>query len=486
MANVGEQAAAVLQGHSDDPARLNEQPGKQSKSAAGGVSGGESSAGSRAAHPAREQRGCGSGGRGRGRPLPPTHREAHHTELAQGLGRRQQQEGDGTSATAQTSTQVDDDAVSQSAASDGTSGTGSVGPPQGWEERRSERTLALYTTIAAVPQEVEKKSDRYLQDCLSDTRYRKNVLKHMIFFPKVTKKLAKRCAEPGGATAQQEDEYDMLAEFAEKENWGSSSENRESVPILRSYVMYYFAWQLENGNVYRVHDRKDNAILGLVFNTGLLSRTVAKSDLYCVAVPSTGPHTWIFKLWDDCGNKRENGRKKPTLVSDVPTASRPPPANFMSEPERLFLNTRVLKGTDDLIEDSGITHIVEHNFRRFPDNIQRMKDTQIAKAALRQAIADAITHAKRDYKVAVPHVYGDQVQLMLPLYLEEKSTLPDLALALRAQVSDACDECHHKAVERYTVPTALTLSMAYNNARLITRPRSEWLSPAAEHASFDD
>lgn len=59
------------------------------------------------------------------------------------------------------------------------------------------------------------------------------------------------------------------------------------------------------------------------------------------------------------------------------------------------------------------------------------------------------------------------MQLLLPLALEHKGTI-DVALV-----------CNHKydkeKVNNYEGRTIFTMEMAYNNARLITRPDSDWL-----------
>lgn len=66
--------------------------------------------------------------------------------------------------------------------------------------------------------------------------------------------------------------------------------------------------------------------------------------------------------------------------------------------------------------------------------------------------------------IAVPQYYNGKIQLLLPLYLSHSEN-PDLALAL---------EQHEKC---YIARTCLTMKMAYNNARLITKPQSTWLKP---------
>lgn len=64
--------------------------------------------------------------------------------------------------------------------------------------------------------------------------------------------------------------------------------------------------------------------------------------------------------------------------------------------------------------------------------------------------------------------YRKKLQLLLPLALEDKKRI-DVALV-----------CNHvykpeEGVNNYEGRTIFTLQMAYNNARLITRPDSDWL-----------
>lgn len=71
-----------------------------------------------------------------------------------------------------------------------------------------------------------------------------------------------------------------------------------------------------------------------------------------------------------------------------------------------------------------------------------------------------------NYKIAVPQYFDGKIQLLLPLYLLERPQ-PDLALVVTKNTSGNSYQGH----------TCLTLEMAYNNARLIAKPDSNWLIP---------
>lgn len=69
-----------------------------------------------------------------------------------------------------------------------------------------------------------------------------------------------------------------------------------------------------------------------------------------------------------------------------------------------------------------------------------------------------------NYKIAVPQYFNGKIQLLLPLCLVDPN-VPDLALVVTKNFSGNFYQGH----------TCLTLEMAYNNARLIAKPDSNWL-----------
>ena len=87
------------------------------------------------------------------------------------------------------------------------------------------------------------------------------------------------------------------------------------------------------------------------------------------------------------------------------------------------------------------------------------------KNRITDAIDYAIKRVRWNFKTAIPIYYPGQKQisLLLPLALVDEDNI-DVALVLEATESGA-----------YIAHTILTLEMAYTNARLITRPDSDWL-----------
>ena len=94
----------------------------------------------------------------------------------------------------------------------------------------------------------------------------------------------------------------------------------------------------------------------------------------------------------------------------------------------------------------------------------------------KNALNISLSRVAWNYKTAIPVNYFDKqngtqkISLLLPLALEKKGII-DVALV-----------CQHKykpeeGVNNYEGKTIFTLEMAYNNARLIARPDSDWLKP---------
>lgn len=83
------------------------------------------------------------------------------------------------------------------------------------------------------------------------------------------------------------------------------------------------------------------------------------------------------------------------------------------------------------------------------------------------AVNIALKKVEWNYKTAIPMYYSrlDKMCLMLPLSLRSEDNV-DIALVIS------------KIKSGYRGETILPLNWAYNNARLICRPDSEWLSAA--------
>ena len=136
-------------------------------------------------------------------------------------------------------------------------------------------------------------------------------------------------------------------------------------------------------------------------------------------------------------------------------SDRPERANYFKNPELLLFDWHYPI-------DIQFKHILDD-----PENKKRLPASFLSSNnkinILTGAINTMIKKVTANYKMAIPQYYNGKIQLLLPLCLMD-STTPDIAIAVTKQAT--CYQGH----------TCLTLDMAYNNARLIARPQSNWLS----------
>ena len=142
------------------------------------------------------------------------------------------------------------------------------------------------------------------------------------------------------------------------------------------------------------------------------------------------------------------------------------------EPAGVFL-AEELRGADDAIEALDKTmHAEDDTSRRaaYDELREAVEDNVKIKRRLINRLDDAIELAQKrvewNFKTAVPAFYPTKntMSLLLPLDLTENEQ-PDVALVVELMESGA-----------YIGQTILTMKMAYNNARLICRPDSDWLN----------
>ena len=180
------------------------------------------------------------------------------------------------------------------------------------------------------------------------------------------------------------------------------------------------------------------------FNTGLFTNNY--EDIYILAEKSNSnsQKEWVFKEF--CTEYRFDS----TDITEIPER-----ADYFEDPSLLLFNwhypVRVQYG--HILDD-------EKNVARLPESVRNSNmKLQIFTGVIDTSIKKVIAN----YKLAVPQYYDGIVQLLIPLYFENDNK-PDLALTVTRKNG------------YYQGHTCLTLDMAYNNARLIAKPESNWLS----------
>ena len=238
-----------------------------------------------------------------------------------------------------------------------------------------------------------------------------------------------------------------LAEILTKEDWDFSDSSTKSYAILKNYLEYTFRRLKEEDKIQFTNDNKYTC-----FNTGLVTSNL--EDIFAFFEEYKNPKPgfvtpFCFKAF----LKRSDNAILTHFSGSLPEVT-----NFFHKPELLIFNPKC-----DLIPD--IEHIISDNIARFPLHLQGADDAELRRQ-LFGAIDEVKKRVRTNYKIAIPQYYDGKIQLLLPLCLTAGSPNPDLALV-----------AHKLNDKTYTARTCLTLKMAYNNARLIVKPQSEWLKP---------
>lgn len=221
------------------------------------------------------------------------------------------------------------------------------------------------------------------------------------------------------------------------EEWNFSGKTDNG--ILKNYIKYTFLKLEEENKILITEDY-------LVFNTGLFTEYYESIYGYAETNKAGGEQPWFLK-----GFFTEYD-----LVS-LGIVELPDRANYFQDPSLLVFDAkcRINVQYKHIFEDSAnlarIPDEIKNNpslLNNFNGEIERMKKKVIA-----------------NYKIAVPQYYNGNIQLLLPLCLDGTDK-PTIALVVTKQNERV-----------YQGHTCLTLDMAYNNARLIAKPDSNWLKP---------
>lgn len=251
------------------------------------------------------------------------------------------------------------------------------------------------------------------------------------------------------------DESEWLRQLAEgkaeEEPWqhGIKPSPHSNWPILKSYIFHTFA-RLEQEDRSspgtKIAIGQEGSRPYACFNTGLV--TSNQEEIFALFVGKDAAKDG--RPWRLIGFH---------AASDNPMLGKfdrlPDLAYYFDDPSVLLYDRRC-----ELYMD--VDHILDDNISRFPEELQGNK--YVARQSLDAARAQTQQRVYRNYKTAVPQFHRGSVQLLLPLCLL-RPNVADLALVVSRNNM------------QYRGETVLTLDMAYNNARLLCRPDSEWLKP---------
>ncbi|MCL2081364.1 MAG: DUF3825 domain-containing protein [Oscillospiraceae bacterium] len=250
-------------------------------------------------------------------------------------------------------------------------------------------------------------------------------------------------------------EYDkklrLLASEMTAETW--NFDGQEEYSILRKYITYTFE-KLRDEQKNITDDTKFEYIYECencaCFNTGLFDRNWQQIYFYCEPNEPGRDQKWRFQ----------------NFFNSYTITYKPIPANKLRRPN-YFTNPADLIFNVNLSITPQWSHILDdsENFNRLPESI-RILGKSTCQTIILGAIERIRQRAQANYKTIVPQWRKGKIQLLAPLFLTNEK-VPDLALVMSLDDNG----------EKYIGHTCLTREMAYNNARLIARPDSDWLHP---------
>ena len=142
----------------------------------------------------------------------------------------------------------------------------------------------------------------------------------------------------------------------------------------------------------------------------------------------------------------------------------------MPRPIRFYGNKSELIFDGDIsefdIEDiSRIYHIVHERKARLPNKYQELPSDVLCDK-IKSAIVKAVKVSERDYKYIMPmyNLRANKIQYLIPLHMDRSLEEPPELVAVVGENNGI-----------YSIFTTLTIEDAYDNARLICRPDSNWL-----------
>lgn len=290
-----------------------------------------------------------------------------------------------------------------------------------------------------------------------------------------------------------------LAAMALPEAWDFTDGSPESVydaqtrnanyPILRSYISTTFFRLQQEGKICITAEHDFAA-----FNTGLVNKRF--DDIYACFKPNnpSARNPWMF-----CGFcVQGSGHLGKRIVSSFNPL--PQTATYFEHKEDLLFDT-------DRSLIINYDHVIVDNMARLPvafleeglrgdaealelleglrnntvadreDALKRVREllenNDAAFMYLRVRLDDAIQRARKrvrwNYKTAIPMYYprANTMSLLLPICLTS-TTRADAALVVELMESG-----------NYQGQTVLTMRQAYQDARLVCRPDSDWLTPSS-------
>lgn len=282
------------------------------------------------------------------------------------------------------------------------------------------------------------------------------------------------------ANINQKSAIETLKNMALSERWTYSIENYPS-PILAKYLKWTFVKLMRENKILYSNEYA-------AFNTGLVDKFY--KPIYAVFDKNKyNKQPWHFIDFCVAGSSTIAARRLTENFSQLPErasyiqnyddviydTSLPVDVNWehiiLENIERMPIELlrQVCLGTFDVLDPSQLSECDKSHYYKELRNVLEANPMRLSiiSSMMSMAVETAKQRVAWNYKTAIPVYYptDDSVHLILPLALNINE--PDeisIALVMTKTPSG-----------RYRAVTIFTLDMAYSNARLVTKPSSDWL-----------
>lgn len=229
-----------------------------------------------------------------------------------------------------------------------------------------------------------------------------------------------------------------LASISEEEKW-SFDENENSV--LYKYITGTFKRCYSQKKIMYSHDGSFSC-----FNTGLLTKN--GDDIVAMFDKNFIPGA---QEWHLIGFRSINERQFMNAFERSPEI-----ATYTDNYEELYFKPDypIVMSTD---------HILDDNWERIKEIIPFSK--AIVKGLLTSAIDEAKKRIRRNMRLVIPQFYNNKIMYLLPIRIPIDDDHHEI-MALAVELT---------ATKQYRANTIFTKAMAYEKARLLMKPESNWL-----------
>lgn len=231
----------------------------------------------------------------------------------------------------------------------------------------------------------------------------------------------------------------FLSELAEEEKW--SFDETKPYSILKKYILGTFSQCYKQGKLLVAADGNHSC-----FNTGLL--TPNGNDIIAIFEKNTklDAQPWVLRKFKD-----KCSRDFLDVFTDVPAL-----ATYTTNFEEFYFypDYNIIINTD---------HILDDNWERIESVVNMNK--VLMKTLLVGVVEEAKLRIKRNLRLVVPQFYKNEIMYLVPIRIPTtEGNFETMALAVEKT-----------ATNQYRANTIFTKEMAYEKARLLMKPESNWL-----------